>query len=206
MNRRDVERFFRILDGEYRKPLRVLLIGGGASIVQAGPRFTEDLDFEARASLARPVEGGDREALLRAIETAKTALGIKAQFADDIEHWSMIPWPEHRKRSRLWKRFGKCEVWLLEPEVYAVSKLARGMETDHDDVVKVMRKRPVPWRTFATLAGEALRTAPMSDVLHLFRDQVERFLRGSGPKLWGRGFDPEAAISVFLKAARARKR
>ena len=202
MTRGDVERFFKVLSREYPKPVRILLIGGGASIVQAEPRDTEDLDFEIRASIQSAVAESDRGELVRAIEQAKFALGIKVQFTDEIGRWSMIPWPDYQRNSRLWKRFGSCSVFVLNPEVYAISKLVRGTDTDHDDIVKVMKYHPGSWKKLAVLSGRALREAPMSDVLHLFRQQVEHFFERTAPRIWGPRFKPGPALALFAMSYR----
>lgn len=202
MTRGRVERFFRLLAERYRKPTRILLVGGGAFVVQARPRFTEDLDFEVRTSARAPIGARDREALEAAIAGANKATGVKAQYSDRVERWSMIPWPGYERHSSLWKRFGPCAVYLLNPEYFALSKLARGTATDQEDIVTVLRRLPASWRKLATLCGRAHRAAPMSNALHLFRLQVERFFTATAPKIWGRTYRPETALTLFHRACR----
>ena len=202
MTRGRVERFFRLLAERYGRPARILLVGGGASIVQAEPRFTEDLDFEVRTSARAPVGTRDRKALESAIAAANRATGVKAQYSDRVERWSMIPWPGYERHTRLWKRFGACTVHLLEPEYFALSKLARGTATDQADIVTVLRRVRGSWRKLATLCGRAHRAAPMSNSLHLFRLQVERFFTATAPKIWGRTYRPDAALSLFYRSCR----
>src|SRR6185295_19570140 len=102
------------------RPAQVLLTGAAAGILQGMKRATLDIDFEIRLKGgARKSDAGDQwEAVQKAIEDTARATGITPQYDEDIDKWSSIALPS--KRCRLFRRFGKVEVRILDPVILAI--------------------------------------------------------------------------------------
>ncbi len=89
----------------------------------------------------------------------------------------------------------------MEPAYWAVPKLARYLDTDAADIETVLRAQGVKPEALARLCGRALRASPRSTAQFSFRQHVEHFFRAHGPAVLGSGFDAEAAVRAFQRAA-----
>lgn len=106
---------------------RLYLLGGSALRLLGSPRETLDVDYTAEAP---------PETVLRFRETL-------AQLADefhlDLEEVPLaefVPLPPlAHERHRLVGRFGLLAVYLFDPYSIALSKIARGFESDLEDVL-----------------------------------------------------------------------
>lgn len=202
MKPRDVERFFRALARAWPFPADCILIGGAAAVVEGSLRPTDDVDFEV--AFGGDISSEDSELFAGAVHDAERASGFGGQFTEDIGPWSTVALPPYRNRTRPWKRFGPIAVRLLDPASYTVTKLCRGAAHDFEDVVFVSGRRRVAWGTVARACGIAVRSSPRSTRLRAFVRRVEYLFRTHGRKLWGRRFDPEAAIRLFRRESARR--
>ena len=211
MTQRDIERFFTALARRWNGSMQVILIGGSAAVLAGSRRLTRDVDFEARAGPVSLPE--DDDLLSSAIHRAIADTDVPAQFTENIGAWSEIAMPPYRHSTRLWKRFGKIQVRLLTPALYAVSKLRRGIARDFSDLVFVSQATKLSWRDLARACGASVRLSPRSTRLPPFIKRIEYLFRERGRTIWGPGFDPDAAIALFYRsrkssgtpAARARR-
>jgi len=201
VTRRDVERFCRALARADRRPAGILLLGGAAAIVQSRARATQDVDLELSGEGGRRATPAQMKRLIVSLEAARQSVGIEFNYTEDASRWSMIPFLDYRNHMRLWKRFDSLAVYVLEPEYFALTKLARGTEIDVGDIRRVMRAKGGSGRALATLCGRALRQAPLSTAQGLFRRQVEHFFVSEGRAIWGGGFSPARAVRIFTRAA-----
>jgi hypothetical protein len=196
----DIHRFFEDLSRRVEHPIQVLLTGGAAAILQGTSRATFDIDFELRLR-----KGNDWNAVQEAIAATSTATGITPQYSEDIDRWSSIALP--KKDSRLYKRFRKVEVRILNPELWAIGKLARYLSSDVQDlriVLKASKTRP---KATARLWGTALGISPASGSQVTFRKQVEDFIEQYAREIWGTEADVVELKRLFLESARkARQR
>src|SRR5262245_11236179 len=169
-------------------------------------RATLDIDFEIR--LKRVPRGANAakswEAVQRAIEDTARATGITAQYAEDIDKWSLIALPS--KHSRLYRRFGKVEVRILDPIVWAIGKLARYLSTDIQDLRIVLKNADIRPRETVKLWGTALGISPASSSQTTFRKQVEAFLSQHAREIWGRKTEPDELKLLFIDSARRARR
>jgi len=203
----DVRRFFEDLNRHVDVPIRILLTGGAAAILQGVERATFDIDFEV--ALRQAVEKSanshdDWDAIQKAIENTARSTGITPQYAEDIDQWSSIVLPA--KKSRLYRRFGKVEVRILDPGLWAIGKLARYLSTDVQDlriVLKTAKTRP---KTMAKLWGTALGISPASNSQRTFRKQVESFLDQHAREIWGAQGDSEKLKRLFIDTAQKARR
>jgi hypothetical protein len=113
----------------------------------------------------------------------------------------MITLLDYRRSSRLYRRFGRLEVRLLNPINWSIGKLTRCLDPDVRDVAQVFRSQDVTAAAAARTWGRALQASPPSSAQLQFRRNVEDFLAREGRGIWGRGFEPEAAARAFRRAA-----
>lgn len=190
----DIDRFFEDLNRRLNQPVRVLLTGGAAAILMGVERATFDIDFEVALS------DGAWDAFQKAVADTARSTGIAPQYAEDIDHWSSIALPT--KKNRRYRRFGKVEVRILDPGLWAIGKLARFLSTDIQDlriVLKATKTRP---KAMAKLWGTALGISPPSSSQATFRKQVETFLDNYAREIWGAPADSEQLKQLFVEAAR----
>jgi hypothetical protein len=118
---------------------RLYLLGGSALRLLGSRRETLDVDYTAEVSPEMaPVF---REALTR----------LADEFHLDLEEVPLaefVPLPPlAHERHRLIERFGLLEVYLFDPYSIALSKIARGFESDLEDVLFLLRTGVIEWGT-----------------------------------------------------------
>ncbi|HEX5000530.1 MAG TPA: hypothetical protein VFY29_20070 [Terriglobia bacterium] len=200
----DIDRFFDTLGKRVEFPLQILLTGEAAGILLGMERATFDIDFEVRLKLGGARDrraASDRwEVVRKAMTNTAHATGITPQYAEDIDKWSSIALPS--KRSRLYRRFGKVEVRILDPGLWAIGKLTRYLSTDVQDLRVVLKHANLRPIATVRLWGTALGISNVSSAQGLFRRQVESFLDRFSREIWGPGVDPSALNRTFLESAR----
>lgn len=196
MKIQDVEAFFEELDRHLKVPVKVILTGGAAGILQGVERATFDIDFEiVLKNSRRDAWAGVQEA----IRMTTKATGITPEYADDIDRWSAIALPS--KDSRLYQRIGKVELRVLNPGLWAIGKLTRFLKPDIEDLRTVLRTAKTDAAALARLWGKALGMSPPSTSQNSFRRQVEAFFDQYGCEIWGRKTDSAELKRLFLKSA-----
>lgn len=195
-----VDLFFLELDRELSSPASVILTGAAAGAIYGNVRPSVDIDFEIRLNRKRDRRNRD-EALQDLIRGVSSKLGIAANYSDDISHWSMIDYLDYRKSSVPYKKIGQIDVRLLAPKYWTIGKMARFLEIDILDIVKVIKKKRLRPSPLISLWARALRSSPLSLAKGQFRRNVENFINIHGRKLWGRAFDRQKAIEGFRRLA-----
>ena len=197
MTPRVIDRFFLTLAREFDGRATLIVTGAAAGALWGHARPSRDIDFSVQ------VPGGAAQwtrleaALARTVERT----GIQVNYAEDIDRWSSVTLLDYRRHTAPYKTFGRMTVRLLAPAYWAIGKLARYFELDVDDLVRVLRRNRVPAAPAIRLWARALRASPRSAALPLYRRQVEHFLGAHGRAIWGRSFDPEAAVRRFRRVA-----
>lgn len=203
MKKADIHRFFENLNLRVKRPVRILLTGGAAAILQGVERATFDIDFEvALKKVADPLH--DWDAIQKAIADTARATGITPQYSEDIAQWSSIALPA--KEGRLYRRFGKVEVRILNPGLWAIGKLARYLSTDVQDLRIVLKTSKTLPKTMVKLWGTALGISPASSSQGTFRKQVESFLEQHAREIWGVQADSEELKRLFIDTAQKARR
>jgi len=211
MTRRRIDRFLATLAAELRVPARAYVTGAAAAALwgRVRPSLDIDLGLELRPPARRTAKSASLKsrppATWEAIEAAvarTTALtSIPASAAEDIDRWGMITLLDYRRTSRLYRRFDRLEVRLLDPRNWAIGKLTRYLDPDVRDVAEVFRRQGVDAKAAARLWGRALRASPASTAQFQFRQHVELFLQRESRHIWGKTFAFTDAIAVFHRAA-----
>jgi len=194
-----IHQFFKELDRELKRPAEIILTGAAAGTLFGHLRPSLDVDFEIW--LKGRKGGRERTHLGEAIERASAQTGIAANYSEDIGHWSMVSYLDYRKHTLPYKKLGRLEIKLIAPEYWTIGKVARFLELDNRDLIKVIKKKKLSAPGLARLWGRALRQSPLSLASGQFRDHVIYFFARSGKSAWGKGFDPASATHLFQKAA-----
>ena len=198
MNPRQIERFFQILSRELDAEARAILTGAAAGALWGRVRPSADVDFALEFKRTGPRLW---EKVESAVKRTMKLTGLQANYAPDIDRWGLISLLDYKKHTRLYRRFGRLQVDLLEPGYWSIGKMTRYLEPDVRDMTDVFRRRRVRWQTLVKLWGRSLRKSPPSLVQGQFRRQVEDYLRHHGKKVWGNSFKAETAIEHFHRAA-----
>ena len=194
MSPEQIERFFRLLAREFSHPATVILTGAAAGSLMGHVRPSLDIDFAIWAARDRDASWA---AIEQAVERVGRLTGIRPHYAEDIDRWSSVILHDYRRRSRLYRRFGKLEVRVLDPAAWAIGKLSRSLPQDIRDLVAVLSQQRSSAAQLVSYWAKALRLSPRSQALTLFRNHVEDFLHTHGADIWGRSFDAEKTIRRF---------
>lgn len=198
MNRRQIDRFFRVLSKQIAKPARVILTGASAGSIWGSIRPSLDIDFGISLASANSRQW---QAVEVAIQRTVAITGIPANFAEDIDRWGQISLMDYRKRTLPYKRFGKLNVRLLHPAYWSIGKITRYLDPDVQDLAAVLKKQRLNPQTVVAVWARALKKSPRSEALFQFRRQAEHFLRVYGKEIWGKSFDAQHWLGRFYKLA-----
>lgn len=129
---RVLEDFFTQLGQRAVKPARLYLLGGSALCLLGSPRTTVDVDLD----LELPVED---EAQLEAMINE-----LAEEMRLDVEVVPLAAFaplaPDADKRHRFLGSYGPIDVYIFDLYSIALSKIARGFESDLEDVIFLLNK------------------------------------------------------------------
>lgn len=204
MDGRGVDKFFHLLNqslkGAIQDKIKIILTGAQAGNLLGGNRPSMDIDFAicCKKSCLKDVE--------MAIEEVANITGIAANFSEDIDRWSQITFLDYKSHAMPYKKFGIIEVTILEPRYWSIGKIARYLDIDIDDLVRVLKKNRVLATELALLWARALLKSPRSSASFEFITHAEHFFKTYGRSIWGRGFDADRDVEVFYKQLGIKKK
>ena len=194
MRKNLIDRFFRELDREWKRPAQIILTGAAAGALLGHVRPSMDVDFEIH--IPKRKKNGV-PSLEDAIRCVSDKTGVQVNYSEDISHWSMINFLDYRKKALPYKKIGRLEIKIMSPEYWTIGKMTRYLEIDIQDMVKIIRKREIRPEVLIKLWIKALISSPLSLSLSQFRDHVNDFLKRYGKKIWGKNFEAQRAITLF---------
>ena len=162
--------FLRRLGERYPQPARLYLLGGSALCLLGSPRTTLDVDYI--------VEAGPEEAAR--FEAAASELAAEMRLdLEEVPLAEFIPLPPAAyARRKPVGQFGQLEVYVFDPYSIALSKIARGFETDLEDVVFMWRERLVEFAELERHFRAVLPRAVQADIIpQEFRDYFDEVRR-----------------------------
>lgn len=193
-----IDRFFREFDREWRRPAEIILTGAAAGALLGNVRPSFDVDFEIRIS----GKGGRKPLLVEVLQRVSKKTGMAVNYSEDISHWSMINYLDYRRTALPYKKIGRLTVKIMSPEYWTIGKMARYLESDAQDVLKIIKKKRLESKPLLRLWAKALASSILSLASGQFRDHVVHFLRSYGRSLWGKNFDSVKAIALFNQATK----
>ena len=193
-----IEQFFEIIDAELSQDVQAILIGAAAGNIMGSKRASIDIDFAVE--LSKPGEANWQQ-LESASKKAMNRTGIVANYAEDIDRCGMVTLLDYKNKTKLYKKYGKLALMVLEPAYWSIGKMTRFLEPDISDMKSVFIKKKVSPAYLAEVWGKALKESPRSTTLIRFRRQVEYFFESYGTKIWGRNFNSSKAIKQFHHSA-----
>jgi len=198
MDIRQIEQFFKIMDAELGQDAKAILTGAAAGTIWGATRPSMDIDF---AIEIKNQSDANWQQLESAIRKAIDKTGIQANYAEDIDRWGMITLLDYKSNIKLYKKYGKLALMVLDPAYWSIGKMTRFIDPDIQDMIQVFRKKKSSPTRLAEVWGKALNESPRSTTLTRFRRQVESFFESYGTKIWGQKFSSSKAIRQFHKSA-----
>jgi len=196
----DIEVFFKDLSNRIPFRIQVILIGGAAATLFGGTRATQDIDFEVHLKPKHKRIEDYLDKLQTALEETHQKTGIRPEYSEDFDRWSMITLPY--RKSTLYKRIGKIEIRLLDPALWSIGKLERFLDSDIQDLKFVLKKQ---WKkdpgTLVKIWGKALKKSPPSSQQFSFKKQVTQFITDHAKEIWGQKVRPDDLINTFQSSA-----
>ncbi|HYE68991.1 MAG TPA: DUF6036 family nucleotidyltransferase [Anaerovoracaceae bacterium] len=163
--------FLTRLGEHYSNPATLYLLDGSALQLLDNPRQTLDIDYTTDL---HPREQ-------QALETIMNNLAV--QYRLDIEavpiaEFVPLP-PGAEKRRHFIGRFGQIDVYLYDLYTIALSKIARGFDTDLEDVVFLLRANLIDLNELQGHFQSVLPRAPQADIIpsefqQYFQDLLHR--------------------------------
>ncbi len=153
---REVLDFLERLGELYPEPANLYLLGGGALCLLGSPRRTLDID----CTLSDPFN--QTQALIRTMEALADDMRLELEF---IAIQEFIPVPTGAEsRHQIVGTFGSIEVFVFDPYTIALSKVARGFESDLQDVLFLLHRGIIDLNRLAIYVDAAIPVAWDHDV------------------------------------------
>jgi hypothetical protein len=151
----DIRTFLKQLGARYPHAATLYLLGGSAICLLGNPRPTVDLDYATDfTTSAAPL----REAMRAVAEEMELDL-------EEVAFKEFIPLPNGAaQRHKRMGQFGQLEVYVFDPYSIALSKIARGFETDLEDVVFLLRRKLIALKELEAMVQVALPRAREFDI------------------------------------------
>ncbi len=151
----DVRTFLKKVGERYSRPGTLYVLGGAAVGLLGNPRPTVDLDYAV--DLSSP-DAELREAMFAVAKEMRLDL-------EEVTFKEFIPLPKGAdQRHKRIGRFGQLEVYVCDPYSIALSKVARGFETDLEDVVFLLRRKLIAFKELEAMVLAALPHAQEFDI------------------------------------------
>lgn len=148
--------FLRQLGARCEFEVSLYLLGGSALALLGNPRQTQDLDYTADMA-------PEQSRVFRL-----TAEALASEMRLDLEEapiTEFVPLPPNAlERRRFVGRFGKLNVYIFDLYTLALSKIARGFESDLNDVLFMLGVGLIEFGELERLFEFVLPKAPQFDI------------------------------------------
>jgi hypothetical protein len=149
--------FLERLGEQYPGSATLYLLGGGALCLLGSPRVTVDVDYWYAIS-------PEEEALFKAtVENLAKEMHLDVE---DVPLDEFVPLaPGAYDRRQLVGHFGGVEVYIFDLYTIALSKIARGFESDLEDVIFMLREDVIEFDELERFFEQVLPQAPGADII-----------------------------------------
>lgn len=148
-----LKKFFERLGEQLENPATFTLLGGSALCLLGSPRETLDVDYF--------IEGARQE-----IDTALKQLSADLELDLELvplEEFIPLP-PEAEQRRRFVGRYGQLDVYIFDLYSIALSKIARGFESDLEDVEFLLNHKLIEWEMLEKHFQTILPSSASADI------------------------------------------
>lgn len=146
-----VQAFLARLGERYEKPATLYLLGGSALLLLGSPRPTIDIDY-----LGTDIPS-QMEELQLTIRQVADEMHIDVEA---IPFQDFIPLPQDAQQRHVSVgQFGKLTAYVFDPYSIALSKIARGFESDLEDVVFLIQRNLVTYERLEQMTRDMLARA-----------------------------------------------
>ena len=144
----EIRNFLNRLGQQYPQPVKLYLLGGSALCFLGSPRRTVDIDCVVELSTKEFKD---------TIDVVANELHVEVEIIPIDE---FIPLPSNATaRHHNVEKFGSIEVYIFDPYSIALSKLARGFDTDIQDVLFLLRRGIIEIGILTQFVEEAIPAA-----------------------------------------------
>jgi hypothetical protein len=151
----EIRKFLKQLGERYPYPGTLYLLGGSAISLLGNPRPTVDIDYAADFSSADAP-------LLQVMREIAKEMDLDLE---EVPLREFIPLPNGAdQRHRSIGQFGQLQVYVFDPYSIALSKVARGFETDLEDVVFLLRRKFIAIKELEAMIMAALPQVHAYDI------------------------------------------
>jgi hypothetical protein len=164
-------KFLTRLGERYSNPATLYLLGGSALLLLGNLRQTLDIDYTTDLNSEQQ----------QSLETIMNELA--AEYRLDIEavpiaEFVPLP-PGSETRRRFIGRFGQIDIYLYDLYTIALSKIARGFDTDMDDVIFLVKSNLINITDLERHFQSILPRAAQADIIpsefkQYFQDLLRR--------------------------------
>jgi hypothetical protein len=145
--------FFQRFGEQITMPVTIYLFGGSALCLLGSPRETLDVDYSIESS---------------APEIEKTLERLAQELKLDLELVPLeefIPLPDDfETRHQFVGRYGNLDVYIFDLYSIALSKIARGFESDLEDVEFLINQKLIAWEVLTKHYQTILPRARDADI------------------------------------------
>jgi len=148
-----LQAFFQRVGEQFPTPATLYLLGGSALYLLGSPRETLDVDYS--------IENAPPEAE-QVLERLAAELELDLEMVPLAEFIPLPPEPETRRR--FVGKYGQVDVYIYDLYSIALSKIARGFESDLEDVEFLLSQKLILWDTLETFFQNILPRASNVDI------------------------------------------
>jgi hypothetical protein len=148
--------FLQRLGERYPKPATLYLLGGSALCLLGSPRSTLDVDYDV------DLQPDERAALESVMAELATEMHLDVEPVP-LAEFVPLP-PRSHERRRHVGRYGQLDVFIFDLYSIALSKIARGFESDMEDVLFLLAVGIIEFAALEEYFNAVLPMAPKTDI------------------------------------------
>jgi len=148
-----LQKLFQRLGELTTLPAAFYLLGGSALCLLGSPRETLDVDYSIEAAPPEFVE---------TLKKLSLELELDLELVPLAEFIPLPPGAD--QRSRLVGHYGQVDVYIYDLYSIALSKIARGFESDLEDVEFLLRENLITWELLETYFRSVYPRARSADI------------------------------------------
>ncbi len=142
MQKEDIEHNLSLLGEQLeelglKRPIRLLMIGGGFMLTQIGNRLTtDDVDVKVQ-NITDPLNSDDYRIFKNAVRFVAYDLGIAEDWLSD-NIGDFLTMAGSVPRGKLWRKFNQLEIFVPPADFILAHKLVAGRVKDLDDIAALL--------------------------------------------------------------------